>query len=262
MDRRHYIALSGSVAFTGCTGDPSGIISDDSSESSNPDTNSPEESNQTNQPDGSTESEQSLIETTFEGTGEGFREMSIENDGLTFIGIDTSEGMTITIVDADGDLSNRLRLDNPSILSRDILDITTGEYAFNIEPDSDVDWEITIEDHPIYSEQQAEATEFPIELSGSIQDVYGPYALDGFFQLRLRTNATMTVRFVNQQGETVGGGSVDVAHGDYSESFVSFDPTTIDELFCITIAINARYSGAVELEDIFFDVQLVEPDNS
>lgn len=262
MDRRHYLALSGSVAFAGCTGDPSGIVSNDSTPS-NDDSSTTADSDESNQSDSSNESsDQSLIETTFDGTGQGLRETSIENSGLKFIRINTSEPITIAIVDSEGELSNRLRLSYPSVFSRSILDITRGEYALNVEPDSDVDWEITIEDHPTYSEQDVETSQFPVELSGSTQEVYGPFLLDGFFQLRLRTNATMTLRFFDQQGETVGGGSVDVADGDYSESFVDFDPTTIDGLFWITSEINARYSGAVELEDIFFDVQLVEPDNS
>ena len=259
--RKVILGVGGAIALAGCSGDPPSIISDDSSDS-NPSNSTENQSDESNQSTDSNESSESLRETRFEGTGQSLREITIENSGLTFIRINTTEPITITIVDSEGDLSNRLRLSYPSIFSRGITDITDGEYALNIEPDSDVGWDITIEDHPIYSEQDVEASQFPVEFSGSTQEVYGPFILDGFFQPRLRTNATMTLRFVDQQGETVGGASVDVAHGDYSESFVEFEPTTTEGLFWIASAINARYSGAVDLEDIFFDVQLVAPENS
>ena len=58
MDRRHYLALSGSIALAGCSGDPSGIISDDDSVSPNTDSNTSvdsEESNQSNTSDNSTD---------------------------------------------------------------------------------------------------------------------------------------------------------------------------------------------------------------
>lgn len=258
MNRRHYLALTGSVAFAGCSGDTSGIISNDSSEPGTSDSRSAVE-NQSSQSD---QSDQSLIETTFEGTGQSLREMSIKNNGLTFIQVDSPGPITITIVDSEGGLSNRLRLSYPSIFSRGVVDIISGEYAFNIQPDSEVDWSITIEDHPTYSDEEVGASEFPIKISGNNQQVFGPFLLDGFIQPRLRTNATMTLRFIDQKGETIHGVSVDIAHGDYSESFVEFEPTTIDGHFWITSAINARYSGAVDLEDIFFDFQLVAPENS
>lgn len=55
MDRRHYIALS-SVALAGCTGDPSGIISDDDSVSPDTDSNTSADSEASNQSDSSDDS--------------------------------------------------------------------------------------------------------------------------------------------------------------------------------------------------------------
>ena len=63
MNRRHYLGLSGSVVLAGCTGDPSGIISDDDSAPPNTDSNTTADSDESHQSNSSDE-------TTNESTDE------------------------------------------------------------------------------------------------------------------------------------------------------------------------------------------------
>jgi hypothetical protein len=88
MNRRHYLALS-SVAFaglSGCTGDPSGIVSDDNSESPNTDSNTtadPDESSQSDSADESTnestnKDDQSSVEEAIERPV--IEDMSVRSD--------------------------------------------------------------------------------------------------------------------------------------------------------------------------------------
>lgn len=253
MYRRHYLALTGSVGLAGCTGDPSGIISSDSNSSSgDSDTNSSSPIDSTRSP----------IETTYEGTGSSLIEITIENDGLTFFNIDTNEPISVSLVNTDAEDSLRLGVRYPSAFTKTAVHTTSTEYAIDVETSTEVSWSITVEDQPIYSEDNIENLDFPIEFSGESTTVFGPYSLSGFYQPRLRTNVETDLIFVSQRGETLHSLT---SYGIYEEeegSFEDLDPININDICWIQCTVNPIRLDDDEIADISYDVQIPEPDNS
>lgn len=254
MDRRHYLALSGSVALAGCSGDPSGIISDDSSDSNTSDSSSTESS---------TDSNQSPIETTIDGTGSSLREITVENDGLTFFQIDTSESIRVSLINSEAESSLILGVNYPSAFTKTPVDTQSSEYALEIEARSEIGWSITVEDHPIYSEDEVGNTDFPLEFAGESTTIFGPFFLDGFYQPRIRTNVDTSLSFGSQEGENLHSLSADIiANDDYADSFVNLDPINISQVCWVVCELNPRYTTVENIEDISYEVQITEPDNS
>ncbi|WP_147441107.1 hypothetical protein [Halorubrum sp. Atlit-26R] len=247
MNRRHYIALSGSVALTGCTGDPSGIISNDSEGTDLVPDSGPEPT-----------------ETTFEGTGSGLHEITVENDGMTFFRIDTEEPITVSLVNSDNDSPLDLGVDFPRAFTRTAVDTTSEEYALEIEAEDSIDWSITVEDQPIYSEDDVGEATFPIEFSGSSENVFGPFNLDGFHQPRLRTNVEMNLVFANQEGETIQTISADyLQNEDIKGSFVNLDTINISEVCWVWCPLNSLFTAGIleDSQEVSYEVEITEPDN-
>lgn len=252
MDRRHYLALTGSVGLAGCTGDPSGIISNDSSgNESGSDSVFPDTGPQP-------------IETTFEGTGDGLHNITIENGGMTFFRIDTDESITVSLVNQEND-PLKLGVDSPYAFTRTAVDTNPENYALEIEAEEEISWSVTVEDQPIYTEDDVGETNFPVEFSGSTENIFGPFNLDGFHQPRLRTNIDMDLIFANQQGEALETASFDIFRNEeIVDNFVNLDTVNISEVCYIWCSLSTSYLKVVQRSDqeLFYDVQIVEPDNS
>lgn len=254
MDRRHYLALSGSVAFAGCSGDPSGIISGNSSDSNTPDSSSTENP---------MASSQSPIETTIDGTGSSLHQITVENDGLTFFQIDTTEIISVSLINSEADSSLTLGVGFPSAFTKTPVNTQSSEYALEIEAESDINWSITVEDHPIYSEDTVNSIEFPLEFAGEGTNVFGPFLLNGFYQPRIRTNVDTSISFASQQGETLHSLSADIiANDDYADSFVNLDPISVREICWVVCDLNPNYTTVDSIDDISYEIQITEPDNN
>lgn len=227
VNRRHYLALCGSVALAGCSADPTGIISGDGGFSPSP------------------------IETTIEGTGQSLRDIRIENNGLTMFSIDTSERIDVYLIGSEAESSIRLGVDEPSEFTKIPIDTLSEEYAIEITTESNVSWKITVEDHPIYSQEEVGMSEFPIEFSGTSDNVFGPFFLDGFYQPRLRTNESLDFRFISQDGDTL--------HSFYpglARSFINLDPINVSEVCWVSC--DVAHSDDI---DPLYEIKIVEPDN-
>ena len=255
MNRRHYLALSGSVAvagLSGCTGDPSGIISSDSGD--NESGSGSVLPNTGPQP----------IETTFEGTGDGLHEITIENDGMTFFRIDSDEPITVSLVNQENE-PLKLGVDSPYAFTRTAVRTISENYALEIEAEEGISWSITVEDQPIYTEDDVGETNFPVEFSGGTENIFGPFNLDGFHQPRLRTNTDMDIIFANQRGEALQPVSSNIIQNeDIIDNFVNLDTVNISEVCWIWCSLSSLFTTIAQESDqeLYYDVQIVEPDNS
>jgi hypothetical protein len=255
MNRRHYLGLSGSIAvagLSGCTGDPSGIISSD------------DEGNESGSGSVVPDSGPEPIETTFEGTGSGFHEITIENDGMTFFRIETEEEITVSLINSENE-PLKLGVDYPSAFTRVGVHTISEEYALEIEAEDDISWSVTVEDQPRYTEDDVGETDFPIEISGNSENIFGPFNLNGFHQPRVRTNVQIELIFANQTGEVIERVSTELDDNEnMTESFVNLDSVNISEVCWIWCSLSSLFT-AIALEEgqgVSYDVQIVEPDNS
>jgi hypothetical protein len=256
MNRRRYLALSGSVAvcgLSGCTGDPSGIISNDSGgNDSDPDSML-------------SDSGPEPTETTFEGTGSSLQEITVENAGMTFFRIDTEEPITVSLVDSDNDSPLELGVNYPQAFTRTAVNTTPEEYALQVEAEDDIGWRIIVEDQPIYPEDDVGEASFPVQFSGNGENVFGPFNLNGFHRPRLRTNVEMNLVFANQEGETIQTVSADYLQTEsISESFVNLDTINISEVCWVWCPLDTLSTGRILTDgrEVSYEVEITEPNNN
>ncbi|WP_158603209.1 hypothetical protein, partial [Halorubrum sp. Atlit-26R] len=139
------------------------------------------------------------------------------------------------------------------------------EYAIQIEADDSISWSITVEDQPIYTEDDVEDAEFPLEFSGNGENVFGPFNLDGFFQPRLRANVDMDLVFASQEGETIQTVSAEYDEiEEMAESFVNLDTVNVSEVCWIWCSLSSLFTNIALENDqgVYYDVQIAEPDNN
>ncbi|WP_152420587.1 hypothetical protein [Halorubrum tebenquichense] len=265
MDRRQYISIAGVGTLStlaGCSGDPSGIISDDSEGSDSSENPESEDGDQSGN-DGSENEDQStsgssddIIQTTLEGSGSSLREVSIENNGVVVLSADTDSNLEILFLNASEEVVDSVEVELDQPFRRTIVELPAEEYAVDIQTEGD--WSITIEQHPVVSPEEVD-TSFPVEIEANSEEVFGPFLLEGFYRPVVQTNGSMAVRFFDQNGVPVNDPIIFEASSDYDESPVELDPINIDSVCWMNgILAEARYRD--EEDELYYNLRLEEPE--
>lgn len=264
MKRRTLITtglVGSSTILAGCSGDPSGIISEDSE----PEQTGSDESvdgDQANNGDSEEENQstnnifESAIETTIEGTGQSLREISIENSGIVLISVDTNSDIVISILDSNEEEVDSIDVEESEPFNKTVAELPPDDYAADIQTQGD--WSITVEQYPVVSENDVD-TEFPLEIEGNTENVFGPHVLSGFYRPVVQTNGSMAVYFYDENGIIIDSSIVFRASRDYDESPVEIDPINIDSV-CWMICNVAPVRYRDEEYEVYYNLRLEEPE--